>query len=268
MRFVRNIESMQLIDTHAHLSSNAYDGQLDRVLQSSRQAGVSAWISVGTSLDDSAAVLKLIDKHDNIFGTVGIHPHDAAKVPAGYLSELRDIAQHEKIIAIGELGLDYHYEFSDRPSQRRVMEEQLTLAAELDMPAVLHCREAFDDCLAILDAWQSPPMDIVFHCFSGNRKQAAAVLDRGGFLSFTGTITFKNALEIQKVAAYTPLERTMLETDCPYLSPEPKRRIKPNEPALLIHTAEKLAQLRKCHVQQIAEITTDTAQKFFGIKIS
>ena len=255
---------MGLTDTHTHLTNKAYKGQLAAVLERSRQAGVDRWVTVGTDVQDSAANLMLAQSHDGMRCTVGVHPHEAGKVGADYLVELGGLAAQKKVCAIGEVGLDYHYDFSDRVSQRRVFEEQLSLAQELSLPVVVHCREAFADGLAILDAWGCAEAAVVFHCFSGDVGDAEAVIDRGYFVSFTGTITFKNATAAPQVAGWVPLERVFLETDCPYLSPEPKRKVKPNEPCLLVHTAAKLAALRGMSVGEIAEATGENSRLFFG----
>ena len=177
----------------------------------------------------------------------------------------REWLRKDRVVALGEMGLDYHYDFSDRASQRRVFAEQLELAEEMGLPAVVHCREAFEDVLGIWRERGREDGGVVFHCFSGGCDEARAVLDGGGWISFTGTITFRNAGELQEVARYVPLERILLETDCPYLSPEPKRNVKPNEPALLVHTAEKLAELRGVPVEEIAQATVANSRSFFGI---
>ena len=256
---------MRLIDTHTHLASSAYDGRVDAVLERSRQAGVDRWIAVGTGIDDSAAGIELCQAHEGLYCTVGVHPHEADKVDSSYLDHLRELSQRDSVCALGEMGLDYHYEFSRRPSQRRVFEEQLQLAGERALPVVVHCRGAFEDCLGILDAWDRPAPAVVFHCFSGDRSQARVVLDRGYFVSLTGTITFRNAGEAQAVAQYLPLDRVFLETDCPYLSPAPKRKTKPNEPALLVHTAAKLAELKGISMGEVAEVTRENSRCYYGI---
>jgi len=254
---------MELTDTHAHLTSHRYGGQLEAVVQRSRGAGVGRWITIGTDTADSAEAIALSGKHEGMHCTVGVHPHEAGKVEGGYIDELRQLSSADKVCAIGEIGLDYHYDYCDRTSQKKVFEEQLTLAEEVELPVVLHCREAFDDCLNIVDGWGRDEAAVVFHCFSGDRRQAGDVLDRGYFLSFTGTVTFSNAHEAQRVARYVPLERVFLETDCPYLSPEPKRNVKPNEPALLVHIAAKMAELKRLNPVEIAEATNQNCRLFF-----
>ena len=256
---------MRLIDTHTHLAGKEYSDILEQVLTRAGQAGVDRWVAVGTNLEDSATGIELSRRYSGMYCSVGVHPHEAGKQSKAWLEELRYLAQDQKVSAIGEIGLDYYYEFSDRDSQKQVFTEQLALAGETALPAVVHCRDAIEDCLGILDEWGRDDVPIVFHCFSGGTSEAKLLIERGYFVSFTGVITFGNARETQKAAQYVPLEMTMLETDCPYLSPEPQRNIRPNEPALLIHTAEKLAQLRGENVEKIAEVTGQNSRLFFGI---
>lgn len=259
---------MQLTDTHTHLTMSEYEGKVDDLLQRSRQAGVDRWITIGTNPADSEAGIELCRKYDRMYCTVGIHPHEAGKAEAEYVEELERRAGEKKVCGIGEIGLDFHYDFSERGVQRKVFEEQLELAGKLGKPIVIHCRKAFEDCLGILREWGQDNALVVFHCFSGGKSEAKTVMDRGYWLSFPGIITFKNARETQEVAKYVPLEKVMLETDCPYLSPEPKRTVRPNEPALLVHIAEKLAQLRKVGVEEIAQTTTANAEFFFKLDSS
>jgi len=256
---------MRLIDSHTHLTYEPYQGKLEEVLARSRQAGVAGWILAGTNLDDSRRGIEFCGEFANMYCTVGIHPHEADAAEKGYLEELRKLAAAPCVRALGEMGLDYHYDFSKRPAQQQRFEEQLELAGELGKPAVVHCREAFEDGLAILKNRRNLENRVVFHCFGGNKAEARAVLDLGCFISFTGTITFRKAEPIQEVAGYVPLERVLLETDCPYLSPEPKRNIRPNEPALLVHTAAKLAELRGVSLEEIAQVTTYNCRYFFGM---
>ena len=258
-------ELLQLIDTHTHLTMKKYVGSLVEVLARSRQAGVEQWVTIGTNLKDSAAGIELAREHPGLYCSVGVHPHEAQHQKSDYPDELRKLAGFVETKAIGEIGLDYHYEFSEKDTQKRIFAEQLELAGEFGLPVIVHCRDALDDCLAVLDNWQRSDVPVVFHCFGGDTKQAQLVLDRGFFISFTGVITFKNAPDVQRMAEYVPLERVMLETDCPYLSPEPKRNVRPNEPALLVHTAEKLAQLKNIPVAEIARVTTENSRLFFGI---
>jgi len=256
---------MHLIDTHTHLAGDTYTEILTQTLEKSRQAGVTQWITIGTDLQDSQSGINLCSQIDHMFCSVGIHPHEAAKQPHDYLDQLAKLATQPKVCAIGEIGLDYHYNFSEPEIQKRIFSEQLEVARSTKLPIVIHCREAVSDCLAILSQWNQPEASVVFHCFSSDKNDAKAILDQGYWLSFTGTITFKNAIKNQQAAQYVPLDRVMLETDCPYLSPAPMRKIKPNEPALLVHTAQKFADLRDKSIGQIAETATYNSRYFYKL---
>lgn len=257
---------MPLIDTHTHLATSTYTDILPQTLEKSRQAGVTQWITIGTDLQDSQAGITLCGQIDDMFCSVGIHPHEAAKQPNDYIAQLTRLATQPKVCAIGEIGLDYHYNFSEPEIQKRIFSEQLEIARTTKLPIVIHCREAIPDCLAILKEWNQPDARVVFHCFSSDKNEAKIILDQGYWLSFTGTITFKNTLENQQAAQYVPLDKVMLETDCPYLSPAPMRKIKPNEPALLVHTAQKLADLQNKTIEEITEITTNNSRRFFNLE--
>jgi TatD DNase family protein len=254
-----------VIDTHSHLTDQAYRDHLEEVLSRAKEAGVEICITVGTDVADSRAAIELTGRHKNLYCTAGVHPHAAGKATSDDFDALRTLITAHRVCAVGEVGLDYHYDFSPRKIQQRVLADQLALAGEAGQPVVFHCREAFDDSLAVLDEWGLGNGRVVFHCFSGGRAQARAVLDRDYRVSFTGTITFANAAELREVVRYVPLDRIMLETDCPYLSPEPMRKIKPNEPALLVHIADKLAELKALSRDEITRVTTETSRAFFQL---
>jgi len=257
---------MQFIDTHTHLSNEAYNNGPDAILDRSRQAGVDSWITVGTDINDSAAAVELTHRYERLYCAVGVHPHHTGEQVSGYLEQLEQLTHNEKVAAVGEIGLDYHYDFSPRNIQQKLFQEQLALARQLHLPVIIHCREAMDHCLGILNECGGDAVPVVFHCFAGDKKAAKTLLDRGYYISLTGTITFNNAMELQEVVKYIPLERIMLETDCPFLSPHPKRNIKPNEPALLIHTAEKLAQLHNIDIMEVADATVKNSRYFFRLR--
>ncbi len=179
-----------------------------------------------------------------MYAAVGIHPHEAKDGDAAALAELKHLATQDKVVAIGETGLDFHYNFSKPPDQRRVFVAHLEIARELNLPVVVHSREAFEETVEILDHSGVGLKGVVFHCFSGSAEQAQQLLDRGYYLSFTGVVTFKNAEATREAARVVPLDRLMVETDAPYMSPEPVRKQKPNEPALMVHTAKLLADLK------------------------
>jgi TatD DNase family protein len=256
---------MELIDTHCHLTFEPLAADVDAVIQRSLAAGVSSWITVGTDITDSQKAVELADKFGNMYAAVGIHPHDAKTVTADILARLKQIAKNPKVVAVGETGLDYHYNHSPHEDQKRAFALHLKLAAELDLPVIIHCRESFDETVEILDRFRSDRKKVVFHCFSGSLEQAKILLDKGFFLSFTGVVTFKNASLKQQAAKIVPLDRLMLETDCPYMSPEPVRKQKTNEPALLVHIAKFLADLKQIPLPDFALAVTSTSKSFFNL---
>ncbi len=256
---------MELIDTHCHLTFEELAGDVEQVLQRSRAAGVTGWITVGTDAEQNRKAIELAGKFKNMYAAVGIHPHDAREVTAETLMELKKLAQNEKVVAIGETGLDFHYDFSKQQDQRKVFAQQLKIAAELNLPVIVHCRKAFDETMEILDQFGNGVKKVVFHCFSGSAQQAKIVLDKGFYISFTGVVTFKNAQTSRKTAKIVPLDRLMVETDCPYMSPEPMRKQKVNEPALMLHTAKCLAELKGMDLPDFAEAVTATSRAFFNL---
>ncbi len=257
---------MNLIDTHAHLTDERLYSMINDVIHRARNVGVKRCITVGCDIEDSIRAARVAHAWDEIYFTAGVHPHEAARQEQQVFDRLREIAVDERCVALGEMGLDYYYDHSPRPVQQKVFAEQLLLAQTLRKSVVIHCRDAMEDCVGILKDWNCQDIPVIFHCYSGTVSQAKILLDRGCFLSFTGTVTFKKALETQEVVRYSPLDRILLETDCPYLSPEPKRHIKPNEPALLIHIAEKVAQLKELTLEEIAQVTWKNSRCVFKLE--
>jgi TatD DNase family protein len=256
----------QLIDSHCHLTSPGLREQVEAVLDRAAAAGVTRCITVAQDLADAAAALPLATNHPAVRVAAGVHPHEAARAAPGWEAELLQILRDGRVCAVGETGLDYHYEFSDRPSQRRVFRRHLELATEIGKPVVIHCREALPDVTAALAEF--PRLTgVVFHCYSGTRAQARAFYDRGYWISLTGVVTFRNAEELRRVARDAPADRLMIETDAPWLSPEPVRRRRPNEPALLVHTAECIARQRGLSLEELAALTTDNARRFFSLAV-
>ena len=256
---------MELIDTHCHLTFEQLAGDIDSVLQRSIEAGVTAWITVGTDTNENKKVLAVAEKYENLYAAVGIHPHEAAKVSDLDIEELKRLAKHPKVVAIGETGLDYHYDFSPPADQIRLFNAHLQIAADLNLPVIIHSRESFDDTINILEQHAGKLKAVVFHCFSYTAQQAKIILDNGYFLSFTGVVTFKGAEMCRQSAKSIPLEKMMIETDCPYMTPEPMRKQKVNEPAFLIHTAKFLAELRQMPFEDFAKATASTSRSFFGL---
>jgi TatD DNase family protein len=256
---------MELIDTHCHLTFDGLIQDIDGVVARSKAAGVTGWLTVGTDMQENLKALELTEKYENMYAAVGMHPHDAKDVTDDTLTRLKELARDEKVVAIGETGLDYHYNLSLHEDQRRVFAEHLNIAAELDLPVIIHCRKAFEETMQVLDNHAGPVKKIVFHCFSGSSEQAKIVLDKGYYISFTGVVTFKNAELTRQAAKIVPVDRLMLETDCPYMSPEPMRKQKINEPALMVHTAKFLAELKEMDPADFANAVTATSKTFFGL---
>jgi TatD DNase family protein len=259
---------MELIDTHCHLTFEQLAGDIEAVIERSRAAGVTGWITVGTDPQHNKEAIGLTEWFENMYAAVGIHPHDAKGVTAEALNELKELARSNTVVAIGETGLDFHYDFSPRSDQRRAFEAQLRIASELNLPVVIHCRDAFDETIDILEQFiglKGRLEGVVFHCFSGSAQQARIVLDHGFYISFAGVVTFKNADKARQAALVVPTDRLMLETDCPYMSPEPVRKQKINEPALMVHTASFLAVLKEMDETDFARAVTATSKSFFGL---
>ncbi len=257
---------MRLIDTHCHLTSNALAGRVTEVWRRACAAGVTRMVTIGTDGRDSGRAVAATDQLEGVYAAVGIHPHEAAKVRPDDFRLLRELRHHPHVVAWGEIGLDYHYDSADRMAQQRAFATQLELAAAADLPVIIQCREAFADTLKLMDEHQYAGRKVVFHCFTGARSEAEAIAARGWRLSFTGIVTFRNSGELQELATAYPLDKLMLETDSPYLAPEPHRNVKPNEPAMLVCTASFLAELRGLTMEEMATLTTRNAEEFFGLE--
>ena len=246
---------MPLVDTHCHLDNEQFNADRDAVIERARAAGVERMMAIGTGEGppDLEVAIRLAEAHPFIYATIGVHPHDASKATEETFARLRELAQHPKVLAIGEIGLDYHYDFSPRDVQREVFERQLDLAREAGKPIVIHTREAWEDTLEVFRAhWRG---EGIMHCFTGDAEQARQALDLGFHLSFGGVLTFPKAEALREAARIAPEDRILVETDCPYLAPVPHRG-KRNEPAFVGETARRLAEVRGCTVEAIAEATT------------
>jgi len=253
-----------LIDSHCHLTFDGLREQVGAVLERASAAGVRTCITVATDLADADRALALAAAHPTVHVAAGIHPHEASKVPSAWDAALSDIVGRPDVCGVGEIGLDYHYDFSDRADQHRVFRRQLELAAAIDKPVVIHSREAQGDTLAILADFPSLSR-VVFHCFTGTVGEAVELIDRGFWISLTGVATFKKSDALREVARLVPSDRLMVETDSPYLSPVPVRSVRPNEPAHLVHTAEVLAAQRGVTMAEFAAMTSANARRFFGL---
>lgn len=256
---------MQLVDTHAHLTDPSIRENLDDVLAAAASAGVSQIISIASTPVDAEAAIELSKQHRGVYATAGIHPHQAAKVDQKDIYRIDPLADPDHVVAIGEMGLDYFYDFADRESQLRIFSAQLEMAQGRGLPLVIHCRNALDDCVNLLIRYGYEHQPVVFHCFSGTAIEAARIAEHGWRVSFTGMVTFKKLTELQQVAAVYPSQHIMIETDSPFLSPVPVRGVRPNQPAHLRHTAEFLAKLRGEPLETFAKVTTSNARAFFHL---
>lgn len=248
---------MQLIDSHCHLDSDQFDSDREAVIQRALDAGVEHMVAIGTGNGppDLEAGIRLAGQYEAFYATIAVHPHDASKATPETFKRLASLSQHPKVVAIGEMGLDYHYDFAPREVQRAVFVEQMRIAADAKKPIVIHTREAWDDTIAAIREHWDVTLGGIMHCFSGGPKEARQALDLGFYLSFGGVVTFPKALDLQEAARIAPIDRILLETDAPYLAPVPKRG-KRNEPAFMVETARKLAALRNISVEEIAAATT------------
>ena len=254
---------MSLIDSHCHLDSTEFNEDRDAVIERALAAGVEHMMAIGTGdgPPDLEAGLRLADKHSAFYATVGVHPHDAAKARQEDFKRLAELIQHPKALAVGEIGLDYHYDFSPRQVQKSAFIGQMEIAAGAKKPIVIHTREAWDDTLALIEQhWTPHGIGGIMHCFSGSPEEARRALDLGFYLSFGGIVTFPKALAVQEAAKSAPRDRILLETDAPYLAPVPKRG-KRNEPALIVHTARKLAELRGESYEELCNATTENFRR-------
>jgi TatD DNase family protein len=255
-----------LVDTHAHLDFGQFDADREDVWARAQTAGVRWLINPGADLPSSRRAVALAEGHAGIFATVGIHPHEAESCTPAALAALRQLARSRKVVAIGEIGLDYYRDLAPRPTQRRAFRDQLELAVELRRPVVIHDRDAHGETLAILREFAgrlSQPAGVL-HAFSGDAGLAAAVLDLGFYIAVGGPITFPNARQTPALLAGVPLERLLLETDCPYLAPQ-RHRGQRNEPAYLPLVAERLAEILHLSATRVAAQTTSNARALFGL---
>jgi TatD DNase family protein len=255
-----------LIDSHCHLDNPQFDPDRDAVIERALAAGVDRMVAIGTGEGppDLEAGVRLADRYECFYATVGIHPHDASKSSPEILKQMAALLQHPKVIALGEIGLDYHYDHSPRDVQREVFLKQMRIAQDAGKPIVIHTREAWDDTLALLEEhWKPTGLPGIMHCFSGTAAEAERCVALGFYLSFGGIVTFPKAVELQEAARLAPADRILVETDAPYLAPVPKRG-KRNEPAFMVETAAKLAALRGVSLEQIAATTTANFTRFAG----
>lgn len=254
-----------LIDTHTHLDDARYDQDRDAMIARAREAGVEAFVTIGCDLLTSRSAVALADHYPFVHASIGVHPHEVRQIGDGWYEEFRRLAQNNKVVAYGEIGLDYHYNHSPPKDQRERFREQVQLARELKLPVIIHTREAQEDTITILKEEKASEVGGVFHCFSGDAWLAKDALDLGFYLSFSGILTFQNATMLRDIARATPLDRILIETDCPYLTPVPHRG-KRNEPAYVEWVAKQLAAIHaERSLEEIAEQTTQNARRLFKI---
>ena len=253
-----NLPAGSLVDSHCHLDDSRFEDDRDSVIRRAQDAGVGLLMTIGTGdgPPDLDAAVRLAEKYECVYATVGVHPHDASKAGDETLGRLEKLAAHPKVLALGEMGLDFYYDNSPRDRQRGVFADQLQLARRLRKPVIIHTRDAWDETMGILEEhWSGPGLAGIMHCFSGGPAEARRCLALGFHLSFAGIVTYPKATAVQEAAKETPLDRILVETDAPYLAPIPHRG-KRNEPAFVAETARKLAALRGAPVEQIAAATT------------
>lgn len=250
-----------IFDTHAHYDDDSFDEDRFELLDEVFKSGVCGIINCGCTVESSKKSIEFAEKYSQIYAAVGIHPQNAAEESEDALEQIEKIATQKKVVAIGEIGLDYHYDYTPKEMQLEWFEKQILLAKKLDLPVIVHDREAHADCLELI--LKHRPRGVM-HCFSGSVETAKQLTDIGFYIGLGGSVTFKNAKKPQEVAASVDITRLLLETDCPYMTPVPFRG-KRNNSALIAHTAEKIAELRGCTAQKIIDTATANAMKLFNI---
>ncbi|GAB6179079.1 TatD family hydrolase [Desulfotomaculum defluvii] len=254
-----------LIDSHAHLDNERFNEDQTQVIARCEEK-LTAVINVGYDLVSSGRSVKLADSYPFIYAAVGIHPHDAKEAPEKYLEQLRKMAEHPKVVAIGEIGLDYYYDLSPRDIQKKVFREQLQLAKELNKPFIIHDRDAHGDIMQILREEAPYPAGGVMHCFSASWEIAQECMKLGLYISLAGPVTFANAGKLKDIAEIVPLDRLLVETDCPYLTPVPHRG-KRNEPAYVQYVVDHVARLKNMDAQELAQRAAENTIRLFGLPI-
>lgn len=252
-----------MIDSHCHLADAQFADDLDDVLMRAHKAGIDHLITIADSLEEAEKCIEIAEKHPHIFATVGVHPHNAKDWKKGDGERIKEMAEGStKVKAVGEIGLDYHYDHSERGVQRAVFLEQLTLSRELGLPAVVHCREAVKDIETIMR--EVEPLQVVIHCCTEKWEDIAWAVELGHMLSFTGIATYPSSHDIRETIKHCPLNQMMIETDSPYLAPVPHRG-KRNEPAYVVEVAQEIAKIKGMSVEEVDRATTKNAMEFFGL---
>jgi TatD DNase family protein len=258
---------MDLIDSHAHVDVSDFDADREAMLQRARAAGVGTLLAIGNGpeIEKIGAAVPYAEQYDWIYAAVGIHPHEARHATEAHYTELDRLARHPRVIAWGEIGLDYHYDYSPRDTQAKVFREQLDRARAAKRPVVIHCREAWPDCLKILDeSWRSSGLGGIFHCFAGTAEEARFGMDMGFLVSFAGNVTYPKAQNLRDVASTIPLDRLLVETDSPFLAPQ-SHRGRRNEPAYVAEVARTIGNVRNLPADEIARFTAENFRRLFRL---
>jgi TatD DNase family protein len=253
-----------LFDTHAHLNAIQYEEDIVEVIERAKSENVSHIVVVGFDKDTITKAMELIEQYDMIYAAVGWHPVDAIDMTNEDLNWIKDLCSHPKVVAVGEMGLDYYWDKSPKEIQKEVFRKQIQLAKEVQLPIVIHNREATEDVIKILKEENASEVGGIMHCFTGSLEVAKQCMDMNFYISFGGPVTFKNAKKPKEVAKEIPMDRLLIETDCPYLTPHPFRG-KRNEPSYVKYIAEQIAELKGLSVEEVAKTTSDNAKKLFGI---
>jgi TatD DNase family protein len=258
--------SLQLVDSHSHLADARLRDDVDGIIERARLAGVDTIISVGSidGIGNDRLAVEIAERNRAVYAVVGVHPHDASACDDARIGELRELAASTRVVAIGETGLDFHYMRSPQEAQEASLRRHLELTTALDKPIVLHCRKAEERLATIVREAGMPPRGGVIHCFTGNRASVQELLSLGFYISFSGIVTFRNAAQVREAALHVPADRLMVETDAPYLAPEPYRG-KRNEPAYVVRTLEMLARVRDVSPVVLAQSITENARRLFGL---
>ena len=259
-----------IVDSHCHLDDPAFDGDRPQVLERARAAGVGLILTIGTGdgPPDLEPAVRLAGQHSNVYATAGVHPHDARKADAAAFDRLVELCSRQKVLAVGEIGLDFHYDDSPREIQREVFIKQMEVAREARKPIVIHTRDAWPETLDLLEQyWRPTGLRGIMHCFSGGYEQAKRSVDCGFMIAFGGMLTFKHSDELRRTAARLPLDSLLLETDAPYLTPAPYRKIRRNEPCYVAETLRKLAEVRQLDHEAVAQATTENFCWLFDLPV-
>lgn len=257
---------MTFIDSHAHLDDKQFDKDRDNIIYNLKNDDISLVINIGSDLVSSRFSQKLAHEYDNIYFAAGVHPHDSSSCTEEILTEIEKLLSDPKCVALGEIGLDYFKNYSPADIQREIFDKQLSIAQKNEIPVCIHMRDATKDTVDFLKKYSPFNKPGVIHSFSGSRETAKIMLDMGFYLSISGPVTYVSAINLREVVSYIPIDKLLIETDCPYLTPIPKRGIR-NEPKYVRYTAEKIAEIKQMPIEEIAEITSDNALRLFNIKL-